>query len=302
MVAIAGRPAQSITSARRSRCRRRSRWPLTGAGATAQVAIVILVLIVAAAIFGPQLDWQDPLDQHVLLRLQGPSWAHPLGTDTYGRDTLARLLTGARWSLAGASVVSLGTTVLGFVLGTLSAIGNRAIDTAIGRVTEALLALPGIVPALALTAVLGPSFSDLLFALIVTSWPASARVYRSLILRERAAPYVEGARSLGASEVRIVLRHMLPNVLGPVAVLATSGFGGVILGLSALSFLGLGMQPPTPEWGRMITEGRPYFQTMPEQMIVPGLCIAVTVLAVNLSGDALRDLMAHQSSSRGPRR
>ncbi len=168
---------------------------------------------------------------------------------------------------------------------------SRRVDGVISRLIESLLALPGIVMALALTAVLGSSFPNLLFALIVTSWPSYARIYRALILKEREAGYVESTRSLGASQSHIVFRHMIPNVIGPAAVLATANFGGVILGLASLSFLGLGMQPPTPEWGVMINEARAYFQTYPWQMIAPGACIALTVLAINLTGDSLRDLL-----------
>ena len=261
---------------------------------TGRLALLTLLALTLAALIGPGLWGHGALDQHVELRLGNPALAHPLGTDAFGRDIVARLLLGARWSLVGAASVCLGTSALGFALGSLAAFGNRAIDASIGRLIEALLALPGLVPALALTAVLGPSFPDLLLALIVTSWPSSARIFRALILRERQAGYVEGAIALGASRWRIVLRHILPNIFGPALVLATANFGGVILGLASLSFLGLGMQPPTPEWGRMISDARPYFQRYPWQMIAPGLCIALTVLAVNLSGDALRDRIAGQ--------
>ncbi len=143
--------------------------------------------------------------------------------------------------------------------------------------------------ALALSAVLGPSFTNLLVALVVTGWPSYARLYRSLVLKERGQPYVDGAVAAGAGRLRIVARHIVPNVVGPAVVLATADFGKVILGLAALSFLGLGMQPPTPEWGVMINEARAYFQTRPWQMVAPGLCIATTVLAINLTGDAVRD-------------
>jgi len=261
---------------------------------TGRLALLTLLALAVAALLSPGLWGQGALDQHVELRLGNPSLGHPLGTDSFGRDIFARLLMGARWSLVGAASVCLGTSALGFALGTLAAFGNRAIDATIGRLIEALLALPGLVPALALTAVLGPSFPDLLLALIVTSWPSSAWIFRALILRERQAGYVEGAVALGASRWRIVLRHILPNIFGPALVLATANFGGVILGLASLSFLGLGMQPPTPEWGRMINDARPYFQRYPWQMIAPGLCIALTVLAVNLSGEALRDRIAGQ--------
>ncbi len=260
-------------------------------------AVTVLALIVVAAIIGPRLWGRDPLAQETLARLTNPSWVHPLGTDRFGRDSFARLLMGARWSLTGAAVVCLGTSAVGFLIGTLAAMSGRAVDGVIGRLIESLLALPGLVMALALTAVLGPSFPDLLIALIVTSWPSYARIYRALILKEREAGYVESSYALGASRARIVFRHMLPNIIGPAAVLATANFGGVILGLASLSFLGLGMQPPTPEWGVMINEARGYFQTYPWQMIAPGLCIALTVLSVNLTGDALRDAFDPRSGA-----
>lgn len=267
----------------RRKTRRLSSWRI--------VALALLGLILLAALLGPRLWGQDPLAQRIDLRLQNPTRAHPLGTDTFGRDILARLLLGARWSLSGATIVCIGTSVLGFMIGTLSATGGRMVDGTIGRLIEALLALPGLVTALALTAVLGPSFKDLLFALIVTGWPGYARIYRALLLHERAAPYVEGAIAAGATRLRVITRHILPNVIGPAAVLATANFGQVILSLAALSFLGLGMQPPTPEWGVMINEARGYFQRYPWQMIAPGLCIAITVLLINVTGDALRDYL-----------
>jgi peptide/nickel transport system permease protein len=262
---------------------------------TGRAAMLLLLAIVATAVLGPLLWPQGALDQHVEIRLSNPLPGHPLGTDAFGRDILARLLLGARWSLAGAAIVCLGTSVVGFALGTLAALGNRAVDGAIGRLIEALLALPGLVPALALTAVLGPSFKDLLFALIVTSWPSSARIYRALILRERSAPYVEGAVALGASQVRIVLRHILPNVLGPAAVLATANFGGVILGLASLSFLGLGIQPPTPEWGVMIAEGRNFIFDGWWGSLFPGLAIVYVGVTFSFLGDGLDDFLRPKS-------
>jgi ABC-type dipeptide/oligopeptide/nickel transport system permease subunit len=292
MAIALNRPTVPVTTPRRPRTAR-ARVNRSG-----MVAAVILLVIVGAAVIGPPLWAHDPLAQHTLIRLSNPSLAHPLGTDKYGRDIFARLLMGARWSLAGGVIVCLGTSVLGFLIGTLAAMSGRFVDSVIGRLIESLLALPGLVMALALTAVLGPSFRDLLVALVVTSWPRYARIYRALILQEREAGYVESAVALGAPKGRLVFRHILPNVIGPAAVLATANFGGVILGLASLSFLGLGMQPPTPEWGVMINEARAYFQTYPWQMIAPGLCIALTVLAVNMAGDALRDAFDTRATHR----
>lgn len=268
---------------------RRRRWPVVTLAS--RFGLVLALLIGLATLVGPLIWTIDPNEQHLAERLLDPTPAHPLGTDGFGRDILARLLTGARWSLAGAAIVCLGVNVLGFLIGALAATGQPRRDALLGRLVETLMALPGIVTALAVTAVLGPSFSSLLIALITTSWPWYARAYRSLILTERAAPYIEGAVALGAPPWRVLLRHLLPNVIGPAVVIATGHFGGVILSLASLSFLGLGMQPPTPEWGMMINEARGYFQRKPWQMLAPGLCIVLTVLAVNLTGDALRDLL-----------
>jgi peptide/nickel transport system permease protein len=262
-------------------------------------AVVLLVLVVAAVIVGPWLWERDPLAQQIDARLQGPSWTHPAGTDQFGRDLLARLLTGGRWTLGGAAVVTAGVFAISFAVAALAATGGRHLDMVLGRLIESLMALPWLVTALALTAVLGPSFRNLLVALILTSWPWYARAYRGILLKERAATYVEAAVSLGASTPRVLLRHILPNVIGPVVVLVTTNLYGVLLGLTALSFLGLGIQPPTPEWGTMINDARGYFQRYPLQMIAPGLCIVVTVLAINLAGDALRDLLDPRTQRRG---
>jgi peptide/nickel transport system permease protein len=254
--------------------------------------------VVLAALVGPIVWPRDPLAQAVEARLQSPSIAYPLGTDQFGRDILARVLAGARWSLAGALIVCSGTSLLGFTIGAVAASGTRLTDTLLGRLLDALMAVPALVTALAAVTVLGPSFPSLLGAMIFTSWPWYAWTYRGIILKERAAGYVEGARALGAGRGRILLRHMLPNVVGPVVVIATASFGSIILNLAALSFLGLGMQPPTPEWGMMINEARLFFQRLPWQMVAPGLCIALTELAVNLSGDALRDALDPRSRPR----
>ena len=262
---------------------RRLGW--TGGGA---VAFLLLLVVVATA--GPSAWGWGALDQHMDALLHEPSITHPLGTDEFGRDILARLLMGARWSLAGAAIICAGTSALGFFIAALAVMGDRRVDAAVGRAIEAMMALPGLVTALAFASILGASFVNLLFALIVTSWPWYARTYRVLLLRERSALYVESAIAAGAGHWRILLRHALPNIVGPAAVLATANFGAVILNLAGLSFLGLGMQPPTPEWGEMINEAARYFQDYPWQMIAPGMCIAATVLAINLLGDGLRDV------------
>lgn len=289
-MAIAVQPRTGVFESRRRVGRRVS---LSG-----YVALAVLAAIILLAVLGPRLSPYDPIGQNTRVLLRNPTLAHPLGTDRFGRDILARLLDGGRRTLSGALTVCIGVSLIGFLMGALAASGSRLWDNLIGRLIEALMALPGIVTALAFTAVLGPSFRNLLFALTVTSWPWYARTYRAIIMRERAAPYVEGARALGASNGRILLQHVLPNVIGPSVVLATANLGAVMLGLASLSFLGLGIQPPTAEWGQMINDALPYFQRFPWQMIAPGLCIAVSVLCINLVGDALRDALDPRSSGK----
>ncbi len=254
-------------------------------GSSAVLAALVLAMI---ALIGPVVWSTDPLANNPLERLQNPSLSHPAGTDLYGRDILARLLTGARWTLLGACLVSLTVNLVGLAVAMLATTG-RTVDITIGRLLEALLAVPGLVIALALTSILGPSFRNLLFALSLSGWPWYARLYRGVILTELSREYIEGARALGASRSRLLFRHVLPNIVGPVLVLATANLGFIMLNLAALSFLGLGIQPPTPEWGAMVSESRTYLQSHPWQVIAPGAAIMLAVLVVNLTGDALRD-------------
>ena len=288
MPAVNHRPVEVVVDRKREKGRRRSAWHRLGW--TGIEALVFLGFLIVIAIVGPQVWRWGALEQHMDVLLQDPSLSHPLGTDEFGRDILARLLMGARWSLAGAAIICMGTSVLGFFIAALAVSGNRKTDTIVGRIIEAMMALPGLVTALAFASILGASFVNLLFALIVTSWPWYARTYRALLLKERTMQYVESAVAIGAGRWRVLFRHVLPNIIGPAAVLATANFGSVILNLAGLSFLGLGMQPPTPEWGEMINEAARYFEEYPWQMIAPGLCIAATVLAINLLGDGLRDV------------
>ncbi|GAB4426560.1 MAG: ABC transporter permease [Chloroflexi bacterium OHK40] len=254
-----------------------------------RLALAGLGAILLAVLLGAQLWPHDPLKQDILARLAAPSLEHPLGTDQFGRDLLARLLHGGRWSLLGAFVVCLGTTAIGFGLGMLAATGPAWLDRAIGTVTTTFQAVPAVLLALALTALLGPSFTNLLIALILTSWTWYARMYRAQVAQALAAPHIEGARAIGVGPWRLLRHHILPHILGPALVVATINVGAVILNLSALSFIGLGLAPPTPEWGKMISESRSYFQRAPLLMLAPGLAIALTVLCVNLLGNALRD-------------
>jgi peptide/nickel transport system permease protein len=261
-----------------------------GLGGT--IALFVLVFVAVAALLGPLVWTADPNRTQLTRKFAPPSAEAPLGRDELGRDLLARLLHGGRLSLPAALLVVMGTSGIGLLVGSAAgALGGRA-DTILSRLIDGLLALPSLVVALAIVGVLGKSFANLLLALILAGWPWYARAYRGLVVREREQTYVLAARAVGADTGRIVRRHILPSVLGPILVLATLNLGNAILGLTALSFLGLGVQPPQAEWGAMINSARGVFDTYPWVMVAPGLAISGTVLAVNVLGDAIRDATA----------
>jgi len=249
----------------------------------------IVGLAVLAAVIGPWLVPFDPSAQELALRLSGPSRLHWLGLDELGRDILARLMSGARVSLfVGLVVVSVSASV-GAALGSLAGYYGGIVDEAISRVIDILLAFPGLLLAIALVAVLGPSLTNVALALSVIGWVGYARVVRAQVLQAREFEYVAAARAIGAATPRILIRHVLPAALPALTVQATLGMGGAILSEAALSFLGLGVQPPTPSWGAMLNYGRAHVLDAPHLTVFPGLAIALLVLGLNLLGDSLRE-------------
>lgn len=254
------------------------------------VAAALLGTTAIAAVAGPLIWTVSPTTTDLLHRFEAPSFHAPLGTDAFGRDLLARVLHGARISLAGALIVVGGETALGMTVGLIAGAGHPRLDTVLSRVIDALLALPALVMALAIVGILGRSMTNVIIALIATGWPWYARMYRSLAIQHRSQDYVLAARACGCTQGRIVWRHIGPNIVGPAMVLSTINLGSAILGLASMSFLGLGVQPPTAEWGAMVNDARQHFQSHPWTIAVPGAAIGLTVLAVNLVGDALRDL------------
>jgi peptide/nickel transport system permease protein len=254
-----------------------------------RVGLAIVVLTVLAASLGPILTPYDPASQELSRRLEGPSRAHPFGLDELGRDILSRLLSGARISLmVGVAVVSVSSLV-GMTLGSIAGYFGGRVDDVISRVIDVLMAFPGILLAIALVAVLGPSLTNVVLALSVIGWVGYARLVRGQALRAREFEFVQAARALGAGAPRIVLRHVLPTALPAVVVQATLGMAGAIIAEAALSFLGLGVQPPTPSWGTMLDAGRSHLFDAPHLTIFPGLAIATLVLGFNFLGDGLRD-------------
>lgn len=254
-----------------------------------RIGLFIVALTVFAAVAGPVLSPYDPAAQELARRLEGPSLTHPLGLDELGRDILARLLAGARISLmVGIAVVSVSSLV-GMLFGSIAGYFGGRVDDLISRVVDVLMAFPGILLAIALVAVLGPSLSNVVLALSVIGWVGYARLVRGQALRAREFEFVQAARALGAGPARIVVRHILPTAYPAVLVQATLGMAGAIIAEASLSFLGLGVQPPTPSWGTMLDAGRSHLFDAPHLTIFPGLAIAVLVLGFNFLGDGLRD-------------
>jgi len=261
------------------------------------VGALIVAGMIATALLAPAIAPYDPLKQDLGARLVPPVWdpggvwAHPLGTDRIGRDTLSRLIWGARLSLAtGGLAVGLSISV-GVSLGMIGGYYGGRADWIISGLVNLWLAFPFILLAMAIVAVLGPSFSNMIIALGLTTWPIFTRVIRSEVLRVRRQDFVTAATMLGARDARIMARHIFPAIVNSVIVLGSLEVARLIILESFLSFLGLGVQPPTPSWGNMLAEARTYILQMWWLVTLPGLALFVTALGINLCGDALRDLL-----------
>ncbi|MBN1660084.1 MAG: ABC transporter permease [Anaerolineae bacterium] len=252
-------------------------------------ALIFLALLGIGIAVAPLLTGYDPLAMAAELRLLPPSLEHPAGTDLFGRDVLARVLHGGRQTLGIAALAVLIASVPGTALGLVAGYYGRWVDRVISWLVDVMLSFPSILLALTLVAALGPGTANVVLAVGAAAIPNYTRLVRGQVLSARRQAYVRAAVTVGATPTRILLRHILPNVFSPILVLATLDVGWAILNASALSFLGLGVQPPAPEWGLMLNEGRAYLRTAPWVITAPGLAIACTVLAVNLLGDAWRD-------------
>ena len=257
----------------------------------ARAGVAIVALVFLAALAAPWLLPWDAAAQDLPNRLQGPTWQHWFGLDELGRDILARVLLGARVSLLVGLVVVGVSSIVGMIVGAVSGYYGGRVDQSIGRVMDVLMAFPGMLLAIALVAVLGPSLVNVVLALAVIGWVGYARLVRGQVLRAREFEYVTAARALGAGTVRILARHVLPTAMPALLVQATLGMAGAILSEAALSFLGLGVQPPNADWGTMLNEARTYFGQYPILAIAPGVCISLVALLCNLLGDEIRDLV-----------
>jgi peptide/nickel transport system permease protein len=256
---------------------------------TGLVGALVLLIVTLAAVFAAQVAPYNPTRQDFRVEREPPSMAHLMGTDEFGRDLFSRVIWGAQSSLQAGAVAASIALVAGLVLGMVAAYYGGALDSFIMRVMDVLLAFPYILLAITVVAILGPGLQNAMIAIGIVYVPHYARVVRGAVLSVRARDYVEAARALGARDGRVMIQHVLPNTLAPIIVQTTLNVGSAIIDTAGLSFLGLGTQPPTPDWGNMLSAGRSYVIDSPWIATFPGLAILVTVLAFNLMGDALRD-------------
>jgi peptide/nickel transport system permease protein len=250
--------------------------------------LAALTVFLVIVLFGDTLGPYDPLKPAMSARLQGPSSTHLMGTDPLGRDVFSRLLTGAQLSIRSVAVILISAVSLGLVIGAIAGYAGGFVDDAIMRFTDLFLAFPALVLALAIAGALGPSLTNAMLAVSVVWWPWYARLVRGQVLSIKEEPYVEAARSLGASHPWIVGRHIVPNLLSPVIVQATLDIGSALVVTASLSFIGMGAQPPSPEWGAMLSDGRSFFLNAWWLSAFPGLAIFLTVLLFNATGRQLR--------------
>lgn len=271
-------------------------WRRLLASWNGRVGLAIVLFTVVVGIGAPLVDPYDPkIDSNLAESRRPPSLQHPFGTDRLGRDMLRRIVHGTRISLSVGFLVVVASGTIGTVLGLAAGYFGGAADTVIMRMIDILLAFPAILLAIAIVAARGPGLTNTMIAVSIVGVPGYARVVRSMVLSLRERDYVEAARMVGVSNARIMFRHILPNSLSPIIVQATLGVGGAILFAAALGFLGLGAQPPSPEWGAMIGDGIPFLRQSPHMVFFPGMAIMITVLGFNLLGDGLRDALDPQT-------
>jgi peptide/nickel transport system permease protein len=257
----------------------------------AMVGLALVLVLVAVAVLAPWLAPIEPDRQNLRLRLEPPSWAHPFGTDEFGRSMLARVIYGARVSLfTGLLPVVVGGSI-GTLIGLVAGYYRGRVDAVLMRAMDVLLAFPSLLLALAVVGALGPGLRNAVIAVAVVGIPQYARIARSVVLATREEEYVQAARALGVRDARLLRVHVLPSTLGPLIVQATLGIGFAILSMAGLSFLGLGIQPPTSDWGEMLARGRRFLPDAGWLLVFPGAAISLTVLAFNLLGDGLRDAL-----------
>ena len=254
-------------------------------------SMIVLVIIFLIAIFAPFLAPHPYEETNTKRTLEGPSRDFPLGTDRLGRCTLSRIIYGSQQSLQMGIFAVTGSTIIGLCLGSIAGYYGGVVDTLLMRFLDVFQGIPMFLLTVTLAAVMGPSLRNAIVAIGISMIPGSARLMRASILTVREMEYVEAAKSIDAGDGRIILRHIVPNAIAPVIVSYTMGMGMAVLSGAGLSFIGLGVQPPIPEWGAMISEGRNFMRAQPQLALYPGICVMITVLAFNMLGDGLRDAL-----------
>ncbi|MCJ9749976.1 ABC transporter permease [Neorhizobium sp. BETTINA12A] len=255
------------------------------------VGLVVILILIFTAAGAPLLTQYDPIAQNMAIRLSPPSWDHILGTDNFGRDVFARIIYGARTTLDIIILVTIIVAPIGLLIGTCSGYFGGIVDEVLMRITDIFLSFPGLVLALGFAAALGPGITNAIIAISLTAWPPIARLARAETLSLRQMDYIAAVRLQGASSAAVITRHILPMCVPSVIVRVTLNMAGIILTAAGLGFLGLGAQPPWPEWGAMAATGREFMLDSPWVIAAPGIAIAVVSLAFNLVGDALRDVL-----------
>lgn len=257
----------------------------------AMFGLAIILLLIFCALFAEVIAPYSPIKQDLMHMFETPSAEHWLGTDEFGRDILSRLIYGARVSLQVGFIAVGIALITGGMLGAISGYYSGWLDNGIMRVMDVLLSIPQTLLAIAIVAALGPSLMNLMIAVGISAVPTYARIVRGSVLSIRSMEFIEAARSVGSSDLRIILRHILPNSMAPIIVQSTLGVASAILNAAGLSFIGLGIHPPNPEWGAMLSGGRQYIRDFPHMTLYPGLAIMFTILALNFLGDGLRDAL-----------
>lgn len=271
-----------------------SAWRRLARDQLALFGLAILVMVALVGIAAPVVARHDPVEIDPVNKLAPPTLEYLMGTDNLGRSIWARVVWGARLTLGTATLALVSILLIGVGVGLLAGLYGGQVDSVIMRVVDVVLAFPSLILALAIAGMLGPSLVNVLIGIVLVGWATYARVVRGMVLSVREKEYIEAARALGIPPRQLAVRHILPNVISPVVVLASLDMGGLLLSISALSFLGLGAQAPEPEWGRMLNDARPFMQIAPHTMIFPGLAIFLSVMAFNLLGDGLRDALDPQ--------
>ncbi|BCG57625.1 nickel transporter permease [Paenibacillus sp. URB8-2] len=269
----------------------RDAWKAFRRNKTAMLGLGIIVFFILIAALAPFIAPYDYKEQVLMDRLKAPSADHWFGTDDLGRDMFTRILYGARISLWVGFFSVIGSIIVGTLLGVLAGFYGRWIDMLISRLFDILLAFPSILLAIAIVAILGPSLQNALYAIAIVNIPTYGRLVRAKVLSLKSEEYITAARAIGMKNTRILLTHILPNSLTPIIVQGTLGIATAIIEAAALGFLGLGAQPPEPEWGKMLSDSRQFIQKAPWTVVFPGLSIMMTVLGFNLMGDGLRDVL-----------